>query len=237
MTDKKQDEPQQHADIWAALLAAQPNFTKPKKQAENKHFGNKYADLEADIDAVLPALNSAGIVYQCYTVSSELGLEVHTVLRHPASGTSDTYKCPLLLGKQDMQALKGARTYARRIGIEDICGLAPGEDDDGNAAASGSDMGAALRDAWRQSVEDNFPENATPRQKAEAYADAICDDFKGKGEKALENRWNKHKGLISQFESRFPDLHEKVQDAYLERQNELHEAKSGIDGNRMRAVE
>lgn len=204
----------EHKNIYAALLAAQPNFEKPKKTAENKHFGNKYADLEADLDAVVPALNAEGIVYQSKIVANELGYEVHTILRHPESGTDDTLVCPLLLGKQDMQGLKGARTYARRIGIEDICGIATGDDDDAEDNRQGTNMGAAIKDAWRQSVEDSVPENATPRQKAEAYADAICADFDGKGEKALSNRWNKHKALVSQFETRFPDLHEKVVDKY-----------------------
>lgn len=214
-----------HANIYAALLAAQPNFKKPQKKAENKHFGNKYADLEADLDAVVPALNAEGIFYQSKIVATELGHEVHTILHHPASDTSDTLVCPLLMGKQDMQGLKAARTYARRIGIEDITGIATGDDDDAEANRVGANMGAAIKDAWRQSVEDSLPENSTPRQKAEAYAKAICEDFANKGEKALTNRWNKHKALITQMESRFSDLHEQIVDAY---ENEMMRA-TGTD--------
>lgn len=220
MTEKTE-----HPNIYAALLAAQPNFKKPQKKAENKHFGNKYADLEADLDAVIPALNAEGIFYQSKIVASELGYEVHTILHHPASNTNDVLVCPLLMGKGDMQGLKAARTYARRIGIEDICGIATGEDDDAEANRAANTMGAALNDAWRQAVEDNMPENATPRQKAEAYAEAICEDFDGKGEKALQNRWTKHKSIITQLESRFSDLHEKVVDKY---ENEMMRA-TGTD--------
>lgn len=223
----------EHKNIYAALLAAQPNFDKPKKTAENKHFGNKYADLEADLDAVVPALNAQGIVYQSKIVANELGHEVHTILRHPESDTEDTLVCPLLLGKTDMQSLKGARTYARRIGIEDICGIATGEDDDAEDNRKDMDVGAALKDAWRQGVEDSLPENATPRQKAEAYAEAVCADFDGKGEKALSNRWNKHKSLIGQFENRFSDLHEKVVDKY---ENEMMRA-TGQDVPKQHAAE
>ena len=222
-----------HKNVFVALLAAQPKFEKPKKTAVNKHFGNKYADLEADLDAVVPALNAEGIVYQSKIVSTELGHEVHTILRHPASDTEDTFICPLLMGKQDMQGLKAARTYARRIGIEDICGIATGDDDDAEENRKGADMGAAIKDAWRQSVEDNLPDNATPRQKAEAYATAICEDFAGKGEKALKNRWNKHKALITQFEERFSDLHEKVVDAF---ENEIMRA-TGNDVSQQHAAE
>lgn len=212
---------EEHKNIYAALLAAQPNFAKPKKTAENKHFGNKYADLEADLDAVIPALNAEGVFYQSKIVATELGYDVHTILHHPSSDTSDTFVCPLLLGKQDMQGLKAARTYARRIGIEDICGIATGDDDDAETNRQGTDMGAAIKDAWRQGVEDSLPDNATPLDKAKAYADAICADFADKGEKALKNRWAKHKGLIAQFEGRFPDLHSKVVDAY---ENEMMRA-------------
>jgi hypothetical protein len=47
-------------------------------------------------------------------------------------------------------------------------------------------------------VLDSLPEDATPRQKAEAFAQAICDEFQGKGEKALGNVWEKRKKLIGE---------------------------------------
>jgi hypothetical protein len=74
-------------------------------------------------------------------------------------------------------------------------------------------------------VLDSLPENATPRQKAEAFAQAICDEFQGKGEKALGNVWEKRKKLIAKFEAEHPDLHEKVVDAFMTREVELADAK------------
>lgn len=205
----------EHANIYAALLAAQPNFTKPKKTEENSHFKNKYAGLESVVDAVKPALLAEGIVFFQPTAPSEFGTSVKTILYHVDSTTQIETEVPLLMGKQDMQGLKSASTYARRIGLENLCGLAPADgDDDAETDRQGNSMGAALSDAWQQGVLDNLPENATPAQRAKAFADAICADFAGKGQKALQNRWNKHRSLIANLENRFPDLHSAVVDAY-----------------------
>lgn len=215
MTDGKKQEPNTHENVHYAFLAAQPNFKKPEKNAENSHFKNKYADLDAVLDAFVPALNAEGVTVSQPTIVSELGNFVRTIFLHPASGTVMTTDVPLLMGKQDMQGFKSASTYARRIGAENLSGIAPSDDDDADTNRGGADMGAALKDAWRQSVEDNIPAGATPQVRAAAYADAICDDFSGgKGEKALRNRWAKHKSVIEGMEARFPDLHGKIVDAY-----------------------
>ena len=200
--------------IHSAILEAQMKFKNPEKNAENKHFGNRYADLEADIDAVRSALHDAGIYYSQPLVNTEMGSFVKTILHHVESGTELETEIPLLMGKQGMQDLKSAVTYARRIGIENLTGIVASDDDDAETDRSNNPMGAALNDAWRQHVEDHLPANATPRQKATAYANAICEDFEGKGERALSNRWDKHKGIIKSLEDRFPDLHSKVVDAY-----------------------
>lgn len=209
MTDKL------HKDIWHALLAAQAKFTTPEKNAENSHFKNKYADLLATIRAVQPALLENGILLTQPVKVTETGNYVTTILHHAESGTRIEEDVPLLMAKQDMQQFKSASTYARRIGLENITGIAAAdEDDDAEAERKGNAMGAALADAWRQGVEDNIPEGATPQERAKIYADAICEDFAGKGERALQNRWAKHKAIIASMEGRFPALHSQIIDAY-----------------------
>lgn len=91
-------------------------------------------------------------------------------------------------------------------------------------------MSEALKDAWKQSVLDSIPEDASPRDKAEAFSRAICVDFQGKGEKALVARWNKHQKLIDSFEERHPDLHSQIVDAY-------EVAMMAATGNDVRAAE
>jgi hypothetical protein len=104
-----------------------------------------------------------------------------------------------------------------------MAGIAP-EDDDGNAAAKSPPVvedrkltpaSEALREAWRDGVEDSLPENATPRQRAEAYAAAIIADFHSvKTEKTLSGRWDRHLKIIGAMQERNPDLHERIVDAY-----------------------
>lgn len=219
-----------HKDIYAALLAAQPTFGKPKKDAKNEHFKNTYADLESIVDAVKPALNAQGIVYFHIPEASELGETMCTILRHAASGTEIRCAVPMLLSKRDSQGFKSASTYAKRIGLESVTGVAPSDDDDAEAPRQGNSMGAALADAWKQGVLDSIPENASPADKAKAFADAICADFQGKGEKALVNRWNKHQTLINSIADRFPDLHGKIVDTY-------ETAMMAATGNDVRAAQ
>jgi hypothetical protein len=110
-----------------------------------------------------------------------------------------------------------------------MAGIAP-DDDDGNAAAKAPpkeepkrDLSSeALRDAWRDGVEDSLPENATPRQKAEAYAKAIAADFAGvKKAETLAGRWTRHLKILENLAARFPELHSEVVDAYENRMMEI----------------
>jgi hypothetical protein len=204
-------------NIYAALAKAQSEMGKALKESANPHFRSKYADLGNVMDACLPALNANGIAVVQPFVPGELGHVVKTILYHE-SGESIECSVPLLLGKQDMQGLGSAITYARRYGLMSMAGIAP-EDDDGNAAAKAAPNKAqqGLQDAWRDAVLDSLPEDATPRQKAEGFANAIINSFRSKKAKALENEWERRKKLIAEFESRYPDLHEQVVDAYERR--------------------
>lgn len=209
--------------ISAALAKAQAEMGKALKDSDNPHFKSKYADLGSVMDACLPALNKYGIaVIQPFVTDEINGRAVKTVLIHESG---ETLECavPLIFGKNDMQGLGSAMTYARRYGLMCMAGIAP-EDDDGNAAASsvkGNHIAEGITDAWRDSVLDSLPENASPRVKAQAFADAICEDFKGKGEKALDNRWTRHEKMIRRLETDYPDLFGQIVDAFEIRRNEL----------------
>jgi hypothetical protein len=123
-----------HANIAAALAAAQAEMGKALKQANNPAFRSKYADLGSVTDACLPALNKHGIAVIQPTGEGEAGRYVETILLH-TSGETLACRVPLILGKNDMQGYGSAVTYARRYGLMCMAGIAP-EDDDGNAAAS-----------------------------------------------------------------------------------------------------
>lgn len=217
-----------NANIYTALAAAQAEMGKAIKGSENPHFRSKYADLGAVFDACLPALTRHGVaVTQPLQVTETGDRYVRTVLSHGASGTHAETVVPLILGKNDMQGLGSAITYARRYGLMTMAGIAP-EDDDGNAAANNarnSTFGAGLGDAWRDGVLDKLPADASPRDKAEAFAAALCEAFSSKGTKnstrALEAEWDRRKPIIDGLEQRHKDLFEQVVDAYENRVNEL----------------
>lgn len=141
----------EHKNIAAALAAAQAEMGKALKSSQNPHFKSKYADLASVCDACLPALNANGIAVIQPMTETELGRSVVTKFIHN-SGEALECSIPLIVGKNDMQGLGSAITYARRYGLMSLAGIAP-EDDDGNAAAKAAprtisaDQFIALRNA------------------------------------------------------------------------------------------
>lgn len=122
-------------NIAAALAKAQAEMGKALKDKNNPAFKSKYADLGAVMDACIPALNKNGIaVLQPFHDDGVGGRGVKTVLIHE-SGEVLECTIPLIVGKNDMQGLGSAITYARRYGLMSMAGIAP-EDDDGNAAVA-----------------------------------------------------------------------------------------------------
>ena len=124
----------EHKNVYMALAAAQSEMGGVKKGSTNPAFKSKYADLADVVAAVSPALNAQGIAFFHVATSVDGERVMRTVLAHGPSDTMIQCDVPLIVGKQDMQGYKSATTYAKRIGLESLTGVAP-EDDDGNAAA------------------------------------------------------------------------------------------------------
>jgi hypothetical protein len=123
-----------HKNIYMALAAAQANMGQVFKGATNPHFKSKYANLADVMQVATPALNAEGVAPWHSVVNEEGTSYMRTTLSHGATDTHINCDVPLLVSKNDMQGMKSATTYAKRIGIESLTGIAP-EDDDGNAAA------------------------------------------------------------------------------------------------------
>jgi hypothetical protein len=124
----------EHKNIYAALAAAQSEFGKVTKGATNPAFKSKYADLADVASVVIPVMNAHGCAVLHYLVQGPDGREMRTEFHHATSATSVCCDVPLMVDKSNMQGMKSATTYAKRIGLESLSGIAP-EDDDGNAAA------------------------------------------------------------------------------------------------------
>lgn len=124
----------EHKNIYTALAAAQAGMGTVVKGAVNPAFKSKYADLADVVAVVVPALSAQGIAMFHSMARDDHGLIMRTTLAHGATDTHIHCDVPLIVDRNNMQGMKSATTYAKRIGVESLTGIAP-EDDDGNAAA------------------------------------------------------------------------------------------------------
>jgi hypothetical protein len=124
----------EHKSIYAALAAAQQEFGQVVKGAVNPAFRSKYADLADVANVVIPTMNKNGCAVLHYLVGENLSV-MRTEFVHFSTDTKLTCDVPLIVDKNNMQGMKSATTYAKRIGLESLSGIAP-EDDDGNAASA-----------------------------------------------------------------------------------------------------
>lgn len=117
-------------EIAAALVKAQKAFGPALKTSTNPHFRNKYAALDACIEAVIDALNDNGIMLMQQTSLCEDGVIVETLFIHESGEMMGGGKLHVPAAKQDPQGYGSALTYAKRYSLQSACGIAP-EDDDG----------------------------------------------------------------------------------------------------------
>jgi hypothetical protein len=134
-----------HKNVFVALAAAQMEMdplTKgalnPAFKGEGKPKGTAYADLADVVQAVRHALNANGLAFFHQLIPGDAHI-MRTVLVHGESESRIECDVPLIVSKNDMQGMKSATTYAKRIGLESVTGVAP-EDDDGNAAVKSPPM-------------------------------------------------------------------------------------------------
>jgi hypothetical protein len=121
-------------NICSALVRAQRGFAPALKTSTNPHFRSKYVDLAGCIEAVVDALNAAGIALIQRTSEDSTGVTVETVFVHESGEMLECGKLHVPASKQDPQGYGSALTYARRYSLMAAAGIAP-EDDDGNAAS------------------------------------------------------------------------------------------------------
>ena len=120
-------------NICSALVRAQRGFAPALKTSTNPHFRSKYVDLAGCIEAVVDALNAAGIALIQRTSEDNTGVTVETVFVHESGEMLECGKLHVPASKQDPQGYGSALTYARRYSLMAAAGIAP-EDDDGNGA-------------------------------------------------------------------------------------------------------
>lgn len=121
------------APLAKAFITAQKAMDAVKKAATNPAFKTKYADLSEVVEAVVPALNNAGVgVLQNPAFDGEWVTVATTFLHEGGSAVTSTLR--LKPSKTDPQGVGSAITYGRRYSLLAMTGAAP-EDDDGNASS------------------------------------------------------------------------------------------------------
>lgn len=121
-------------ELISALIKARSEFQPIRKDKVNPFLKNKYATLDAVLEAVEPALRKHGLtIVQTTEVDSEQ-IVLKTSLYHE-SGQSISGHYPLPQ-TDDPQKLGAAITYGRRYALCAILSVTADEDDDGNTATA-----------------------------------------------------------------------------------------------------
>lgn len=141
------------SELAKALNAFHTELPKVGKGSINPAFKSKYADLADIVSVVLPALAKNGLAWITTPRVSDDGFVLEYELRH-TSGETVTGSWPLPdPEKATPQQMGSAVTYAKRYTLSAVTGIAPDEDDDGNAASKGP--GAAPRQQRTTRVADS----------------------------------------------------------------------------------
>jgi hypothetical protein len=184
---------QEIGKLALALTKAQAQMKGALKDQSNPFFKSKYADLSSVWEACREPLTVQGLSI-LQTVHRDEGQTVlRTSLVH-ISGEWVRSDIPVIVapgGKQDMQTLGSALTYARRYGLAAMVGVCP-EDDDGEAAVG--------RKAPPQ------PQHSVYSQIVDAFK-LITDNYENK--QALENLVKKY-GSGQEISKKTPEQQRKI---------------------------
>jgi hypothetical protein len=118
--------------ISAALAKVQGEVANPVFNKTNPHFKSSYADLASVLNAVRPALSKHSIAIMQMTNLEEAGVVLYTRLTH-SSGQWIESVYPVTTSSKH-QEIASSLTYAKRLSLSAIVGVAGEDDDDGNAA-------------------------------------------------------------------------------------------------------
>jgi hypothetical protein len=116
--------------LTTALVKARAAIKHPSRNKVNPHFRNRYADLTAVLDAVIPAFTENGLAI----TQMMDGKQLVTLLSHTSGEyISTTSEIPAY---SNAQQLGSALTYLRRYTVQALAGISADDDDDGNDAVS-----------------------------------------------------------------------------------------------------
>jgi hypothetical protein len=133
MSNESTPAPTADLTLHASLVAAIGQITSIKATGKNKHLGNEYLTLADILAGVRPTLSKNGLAVSQRPLFTSAGAGCITSILHAAGGC---YETSLLLpvAQQTPQAISSCITYAKRISITALLGIAADLDDDAEAA-------------------------------------------------------------------------------------------------------
>lgn len=152
------------ASLATALAKAQGQMAAAAKDVKNEFYAKKYADLASVWEACRGALSANGLSVIQLPRKVSAGVEVETILAHASGEWISNLLC-MPVSKPDAQGVGSAITYARRYALAAIVGVAPDDDDDGNAASNKpSPASQYKRPAAKPQAPVEKPDQNTPQQ-------------------------------------------------------------------------
>lgn len=239
MLELKERHDAQNAKAQFATAFAQASSKFPTIPLNGKgHNGKPYATLEDITKKTRPVLSEHGLAL---TFAIEVGQDVIVTakLMHKA-GHSESTSIALPRdtsgSKNAVQAVGSTQTYGQRYTAQAILGLSLGMDteDDGRETGGSVERQAprVRENDWASAVTQDLPPDATPRDKAEAIADALCAQWKRKTTfRQLANEWDRRAVLIEGekgLQGKFSDLWDRVVDAYEEQAEKLRQSEREV---------
>lgn len=121
-------------ELATALVKAQAEMEAATKDSSNPFFKSKYADLNAVMGAIKPAIAKYGLAFTQNCHDAPDAAKVETIIWHESGEHVSCGVISVPVAKHDAQGYGSALTYARRYSLSAAFGVGA-EDDDGNAAA------------------------------------------------------------------------------------------------------
>lgn len=135
-------------ELASALSRAQGQIKGASKDSSNPFFKSRYADLESIWDACRQPLTAHGLsILQSpttETVGDTVRVSVTTLLLH-SSGQWIRDTVGVAAKEDSPQAIASCITYMKRYTLQSFAGVAPTDDDDGEAATGRGGNGSKAR--------------------------------------------------------------------------------------------
>ena len=225
-------------ELFAALSKARgefPDIPKTRKatvKTDRASYSYMYADLADIFKAVTEPMAAHGLgVWQDITRDG-----VITTIYHESGAVRRSEPWPIKAAKKgnldDGQSLQAATQMAKRYSLQSVLGISTEESHEGDrsrkidadAPSVGEASSRGLQDAWVDGVLDGLSEDATDREKAEAFAAQLIADFDvPRSKSGVNGIWNKRTRIIDALDQKHNDLFQSVFDAFHARMDGFDE--------------